>query len=66
MEDCYQVMNVDKPMTCIIHQCVKLTRCFDLFDLQTQEEVYSVQTDPRGVCLIIDCVGTEGGEKSLI
>ncbi len=53
-------------MTCIIHQCVKLTRCFDLFDLQTQEEVYSVQTDPRGVCLIIDCVGTEGGEKSLI
>ncbi len=40
--------------------------CFDLFDLQTQEEVYSVQTDPRGVCLIIDCVGTEGGEKSLI
>jgi len=20
-------------------------------------------TDPRGVCLIIDCVGTEGGER---
>ncbi|XDV31204.1 hypothetical protein PO909_033950 [Leuciscus waleckii] len=26
-----------------------------------QEEVYSM-TDPRGVCLIIDCVGTEGDE----
>ncbi|KAK7153586.1 hypothetical protein R3I94_007083 [Phoxinus phoxinus] len=25
-----------------------------------QEEVYSMQSDPRGVCLIIDCVGTEG------
>ncbi|XP_043105107.1 CASP8 and FADD-like apoptosis regulator [Puntigrus tetrazona] len=25
-----------------------------------QEEVYSMQSDPRGLCLIIDCVGTEG------
>lgn len=24
-----------------------------------QVEVYSMQTDPRGVCLIIDCIGTE-------
>ncbi|XP_057192091.1 CASP8 and FADD-like apoptosis regulator isoform X1 [Triplophysa rosa] len=24
-----------------------------------QIEVYSMQTDPRGVCLIIDCIGTE-------
>ncbi|XP_016318379.1 CASP8 and FADD-like apoptosis regulator isoform X1 [Sinocyclocheilus anshuiensis] len=29
---------------------------------QQQEEVYSMQSDPRGVCLIIDCVGTEGDE----
>ncbi|XP_051762657.1 CASP8 and FADD-like apoptosis regulator isoform X2 [Ctenopharyngodon idella] len=27
-----------------------------------EEEVYSMQTDPRGVCLIIDCVGTEGDQ----
>ncbi|KAL1268270.1 hypothetical protein QQF64_033633 [Cirrhinus molitorella] len=27
-----------------------------------QEEVYSMQSEPRGVCLIIDCVGTEGDE----
>uniref|UniRef100_A0A8C2CHF6 CASP8 and FADD-like apoptosis regulator n=1 Tax=Cyprinus carpio TaxID=7962 RepID=A0A8C2CHF6_CYPCA len=27
-----------------------------------QEEVYSMQSDPRGLCLIIDCVGTEGDE----
>uniref|UniRef100_A0A8C2CMA3 CASP8 and FADD-like apoptosis regulator n=1 Tax=Cyprinus carpio TaxID=7962 RepID=A0A8C2CMA3_CYPCA len=29
---------------------------------QQQEEVYSMQSDPRGLCLIIDCVGTEGDE----
>ncbi|XP_051564999.1 CASP8 and FADD-like apoptosis regulator isoform X2 [Myxocyprinus asiaticus] len=27
-----------------------------------QEEVYSMQSDPRGVCLIIDCVGIEGDQ----
>ncbi|XP_051997818.1 CASP8 and FADD-like apoptosis regulator isoform X2 [Xyrauchen texanus] len=27
-----------------------------------QDEVYSMQSDPRGVCLIIDCVGTEGDQ----
>ncbi|XP_050975888.1 CASP8 and FADD-like apoptosis regulator isoform X2 [Labeo rohita] len=27
-----------------------------------QEEVYSMRSEPRGVCLIIDCVGTEGDE----
>ncbi|XP_048048827.1 CASP8 and FADD-like apoptosis regulator isoform X2 [Megalobrama amblycephala] len=27
-----------------------------------EEEVYSMQTNPRGVCLIIDCVGTEGDQ----
>uniref|UniRef100_A0A8C2JB11 CASP8 and FADD-like apoptosis regulator n=1 Tax=Cyprinus carpio TaxID=7962 RepID=A0A8C2JB11_CYPCA len=29
---------------------------------QQQEEVYSMRSDPRGVCLIIDCVGTEGDQ----
>ncbi|XP_052004924.1 CASP8 and FADD-like apoptosis regulator [Xyrauchen texanus] len=27
-----------------------------------QDEEYSMQSDPRGVCLIIDCVGTEGDQ----
>ncbi|KAG7330859.1 hypothetical protein KOW79_004828 [Hemibagrus wyckioides] len=25
-----------------------------------QEDVYRIQSNPRGICLIIDCVGTEG------
>uniref|UniRef100_A0A8C1GGP6 CASP8 and FADD-like apoptosis regulator n=1 Tax=Cyprinus carpio TaxID=7962 RepID=A0A8C1GGP6_CYPCA len=29
---------------------------------EQQEEVYSMRSDPRGVCLIIDCVGTEGDQ----
>ncbi|XP_052421098.1 CASP8 and FADD-like apoptosis regulator [Carassius gibelio] len=31
-----------------------------------QEEVYSMQRDRRGVCLIIDCVGTEADELEQI
>ncbi|XP_026074225.1 CASP8 and FADD-like apoptosis regulator isoform X1 [Carassius auratus] len=29
---------------------------------QQQEDVYSMQSEPRGVCLIIDCVGSEADE----
>ncbi|KAK3543495.1 hypothetical protein QTP70_023203 [Hemibagrus guttatus] len=36
--------------------CVSPSRPTEMW----QEDVYRIQSKPRGVCLIIDCVGTEG------
>lgn len=35
-----------------------------MFAQMWQEDVYRIQSNPRGICLIVDCVGTEGGEES--
>ncbi|XP_060784976.1 CASP8 and FADD-like apoptosis regulator [Neoarius graeffei] len=40
----------------IVPQCVSPNKAYE----QRQEEVYWMQSEPRGLCLIIDCVGNEG------
>uniref|UniRef100_A0A671MXK8 CASP8 and FADD-like apoptosis regulator n=1 Tax=Sinocyclocheilus anshuiensis TaxID=1608454 RepID=A0A671MXK8_9TELE len=47
-------------------QTGKNCQLYAVIDVFQQEEVYSMLSDPRGVCLIIDCVGTEGDELEQI
>ncbi|MBN3323678.1 CFLAR regulator, partial [Atractosteus spatula] len=43
-----------------ILKCLLRLSCLSLFVLKQLEDVYRMQTDPRGICLIIDCVGNDG------
>ncbi|XP_062862496.1 CASP8 and FADD-like apoptosis regulator [Trichomycterus rosablanca] len=47
--------------SCQAHICTQNAPVRTVYNEQRQEEVYRMQAEPRGVCLIIDCVGTEGG-----
>lgn len=43
-------------------KCIRENAFACSFALQSQQDCYRFNTNPRGVCVIIDCVGNDGGE----